>query len=136
MDLPAVRLLLLDQGDRSHDDHTSDFLDLACLTYYPALPMDSPQGSFAANVELVLVQNDSLFTIFLGDEANASPTLDPERSQPSTTAITDQQPEPGTEPLPESTSEPNFVSEPEPSRKSDQVQELATPSVPVGVLME
>ncbi|ROJ62428.1 Follistatin-related protein 4 [Anabarilius grahami] len=34
MDIPAVCLLLLKQGDRSLEDHTRDFLDLACLTHY------------------------------------------------------------------------------------------------------
>lgn len=38
MDLPAVRLLLLKQGDRSLEDHARDFLDMACLTHYSALP--------------------------------------------------------------------------------------------------
>lgn len=30
MDIPAVRLLLLEQGDCSLEDHSRDFLDLAC----------------------------------------------------------------------------------------------------------
>lgn len=35
MDLTAVLLLLLDRGDLALKDHTKDFLDLVCLTYYP-----------------------------------------------------------------------------------------------------
>ncbi|KAF4115831.1 hypothetical protein G5714_003320 [Onychostoma macrolepis] len=35
MDLPAVQLLCLEQMDRSLEDHTRDFLDLACLTHFP-----------------------------------------------------------------------------------------------------
>lgn len=34
MDIPAVHLLLLEQGDRSLEDHMRDFLDLAGLTHY------------------------------------------------------------------------------------------------------
>ncbi|KAF4110611.1 hypothetical protein G5714_007642 [Onychostoma macrolepis] len=36
MALPAaVQLLCLEQMDRSLEDHTRDFLDLACLTHFP-----------------------------------------------------------------------------------------------------
>lgn len=34
MDLPAVHLLLLEQGDHSLEYHMRDFLDLVCLTHY------------------------------------------------------------------------------------------------------
>lgn len=45
IDLPAVRLLLLEQEERSLEDHTKDFPDLACLTHYPdrSLLPDEPQ---------------------------------------------------------------------------------------------
>ncbi|XDV45720.1 hypothetical protein PO909_013767 [Leuciscus waleckii] len=82
-----------------------DFLDLACLTHYSLckfshwfnkrskarLSMDVPLGNFASYMEWVLV--NSPFTICLKNEANASPTLDPESSQPSTTHFTDLLPE-------------------------------------------
>lgn len=63
MDIPAVHLFLLEQGDRSLNHHTRSFLHLACLTHYPdrslhifyhtglskrskaLLPMDGPQRS-------------------------------------------------------------------------------------------
>lgn len=36
VDMPAaVCLLLLEQGDRSLEDHVRDFLSLVCLTHYP-----------------------------------------------------------------------------------------------------
>lgn len=35
MDIPAVCLLLLEQGDHPLKDHTRDFLDLVCFTLYP-----------------------------------------------------------------------------------------------------
>ncbi len=35
MDIPAVQLLCLEQQDRSLEDHTRDFLDLACLKHFP-----------------------------------------------------------------------------------------------------
>ncbi len=35
MDLPAVQLLCLEKQDRSMEDHTKDFLDLASLTHFP-----------------------------------------------------------------------------------------------------
>lgn len=65
MDITAVFLLLLEQGDHSLKDQTRDFLDLAHLIQYPDrslyvfyktglnkhlkshLPMEGPQGSFA-----------------------------------------------------------------------------------------
>lgn len=34
MDIPAEHLHLLEQMDRSLEDHTRDFLDLGCLTHY------------------------------------------------------------------------------------------------------
>lgn len=38
MDLPAVSLLLLEQGDRFLKDHTRKLLDLAFLIYFPNSP--------------------------------------------------------------------------------------------------
>ncbi|KAF4105376.1 hypothetical protein G5714_013038 [Onychostoma macrolepis] len=35
MALSAVQLLYLEQMDRSLEDHTRDFFDLACLTHFP-----------------------------------------------------------------------------------------------------
>lgn len=101
MDIPSVHLLLLVQGERSFGNHMREFLDLACLTRYPdcslcvffntslnkrskaRLPVDGPRGSFAEYVELVLLRFESPFTICHTVEDNASPTLDPEPSQPA-----------------------------------------------------
>ncbi|XP_059401982.1 uncharacterized protein LOC132133218 [Carassius carassius] len=146
MAIPAVRLLCLEQLDRSLKDHTRDFLDLACLTHFPdrslsnffytglserckaRLPANGPREDFAAFVEWVLEKNESSFTITTAEEDISSPTPDPETSQP---------PSRHTEP------EPTAAAEPEPStdRKqdlesaTDQVCKPATPCI-VGVLVE
>ncbi len=111
MDLPAVQLLLLEQGDHSLEDHTRDFLDPACFTYYPdhslcifyetglseqlkaCLPINGPRGSFAEYVEWVLAVFGLPFTVCLTGEDPASPTPPPETSQPSS-RCTEQLPEP------------------------------------------
>ncbi|XP_026059300.1 vegetative cell wall protein gp1-like [Carassius auratus] len=133
MAIPAVRLLCLEQLDRSLEDHTRDFLDLACLTHFPdrskaRLPANSPQEDFATFVEWVLEKNGSAWTISTAEEDNSIPTPDPETSQP-----------PSRHMVPE----PTAAAEPEPStdRKqdlesaTDQVCEPATPCI-VGVLVE
>ncbi|ROJ24392.1 hypothetical protein DPX16_20945 [Anabarilius grahami] len=67
-----------------------------------------PQGSIAKYVEWVLVQCGSSFTICPVEEDNASPTLDPEPSQPSAMPALEQKPEPteDSEPEPITNSEP------------------------------
>lgn len=80
MDIPAVRLLL-EQGGRSLEDHTWDFLDLVCLIHYPNLSLrtfyntspnersrHSPQESFTAYVEWVLVKCGSPLIICPAEE--------------------------------------------------------------------
>ncbi len=81
MDLPAVQLLSLEQGQQTLETHTSGFLDLACLTTFPAhspcafflsslnRETKEPQGNFAEFIEWVLVNCDSPYTV--------SPTLTP-----------------------------------------------------------
>ncbi|XP_058625419.1 uncharacterized protein LOC131536483 [Onychostoma macrolepis] len=115
---------------RSLEDHTRDFLDLACLTHFPdcslcvfyisslserckaRLPANGPKEDFAACVEWVLENNGLFFSICLSEEDISSPTPEPETSQPS----------------------PRYT-EPEPQISSDQVREPATSSVLNGVLV-
>lgn len=72
MDIPAVCLLLFEQGNRSLKDHTRDLLDLACLTHYldhlfciffntslnkwsmARLPVEGLKGSFTKYVQFTL----------------------------------------------------------------------------------
>lgn len=92
MDLPAVKLLCLEQRNRSLMDHTQDFLDLVCLTHYTDDSLSvfyhtgkgtsasewSP-GDFAAYVEWVLVMNG--LDIPVGPEEDTSLTPNSESSQ-------------------------------------------------------
>lgn len=97
MDLPAARLLCLEQMDRSLEDYTQDFLDLACLVHYSddslsvffhtslseqakaRLPANGPCEDFSAYVEWVLVNKESEFTIGPEEDTN-SPTPNSEPS--------------------------------------------------------
>ncbi len=99
MDNPAVLVLLLEQGDRSLEDHTEDFVFLANYTHYPdnclstfyraglntttreQLSGDGPRESLAAFIEWVLVSCKSKLTVDIADN-DTSPTRDPEPSQP------------------------------------------------------
>lgn len=76
--------------------------------------MEGPRGSFAAYVEWVLAQCDSLFIVCPVDEDIASPdsTPEPDPSQPSAMPATDHKPEPTTdsEPDPAVTQEPEHFS--------------------------
>ncbi len=153
MDLPAVQLLCLEQRDRSLEDHTRDFLNLACLTHFPdcslcvfyisslserckaRLPANGPKEDFAAFVEWVLENNGSPLTICPSEEDISSPTHVPETSQLSS-RCTESLPEPTADGEPEATAtEPIIATEPEPQASSDQVREQATLSVPKGVLV-
>ncbi len=154
---PAVQLLCLEQQDRPLEDHTRDFIDLACLTHFPdrslcvfyitslsewckaRLPADGPKENFAACVEWVLENNGLFFS-----EDNSSPTPDPEPSQPSPSRCTECSPEPTaaaepepaaiTEPTPLKVTEPLIAPEPG-LNATDQVCEPATPCV-VGIIVE
>ncbi|KAL0168650.1 hypothetical protein M9458_036872, partial [Cirrhinus mrigala] len=101
MNDPAVLVLLVEQGDRSLEDHTEDFVFLANYTHYPdnclcsfyfaglittpherscpgrALERDSP-----LSLSWVLVSCESLLTVDYADN-DTSPTQDPEPSPPS-----------------------------------------------------
>ncbi|KAI2644822.1 Threonylcarbamoyl-AMP synthase [Labeo rohita] len=97
MDNPAVLLLLLEQGNRSLEDHTRDFVYLTPLTHYPdsclctfyraglntttkaQLPGEGPRESIANYIEWVLVSSRSS----LAAEDDTSPTQDPEPSLPA-----------------------------------------------------
>ncbi len=81
MDNPNIALLCLEQGDRPLEDHTQDFLHLACLSHYPdrslcvfyhaslserskaRVPADGPRDNFAAFVEWVLEKNGLFFCL-------------------------------------------------------------------------
>lgn len=144
MDLPAVHLLLLEQGDRSLEDHMRDFLDLVCLTHYSLckfLHTISTSGPRQACPWMFLWEISPL--IWSGC-LNASLILDPESSQPSTTPFTDLLPERTANPEPAPTMKPElkqppkalFIPEPMLNMESDQVQVPTTLAVPVCVLME
>ncbi|KAI2650572.1 Filamentous hemagglutinin [Labeo rohita] len=129
MDLPTVLLPILEQGNRSLEDHTKDFMYLASMTHYPVSSIYSfyltglnpttraqlsgkgPRESLAAYVEWVLVSSRSSWTT----EDNTSPTPDPESNQPSPRFM-------------EHEPEPTVDGEPEPS-----VRELATEPATVDV---
>ncbi len=154
MDDPAVLVLLLEQGDRSLEDHTEDFVFLANNTHYPdnclctfyraglnnttrgQLSGDGPRESLAAFIEWVLVSCKSPLTVDIAD-SNTSPTRDPEPSHllPHSAELSeptaDGEPEPAAvvEPSPSRATELPIVPEPEP-QVSDQVRE---PTVPVTV---
>ncbi len=147
MNDPAVLVLLLEQGDRSLEDHTEDFVFLSNYMHYPdnclcsfyqaglntsiraQLSGDGPRESLAAFIEWVLVSCKWKLTVDIADD-DTSPTLDPEPSQlpphgaelPEPT--TDGEPEPAAvvEPLPSGATELTIALEPEP-QVSDQVRE-------------
>ncbi len=147
---PEFLLLLLEQGERSLEDHTGLFLMLANTTSYPddalrsfydaslntasrALSSeDGPREDFAAFVEWTLARNGSPLTVSPEDDLARS-TPDPEPSQSSPRGA-EHQPEPTDdgEPFPAAISEPaqsraterNIA--PEVDNPSDQVREPAT----------
>ncbi len=148
---PEFLLLLLEQGDKSLEDHTRLFLMLANATCYPdgtlcsfynaslnttcrALSSeDGPRGDFAAYVEWTLARNGSPLTVCPEDDLARS-TPDPEPSPPSPCGAK-HQPEPTDdgEPFPAVICEPaqsraterKIAPEVEPN-PSDQVREPAT----------
>ncbi len=148
---PEFLLLLLEQGERSLEDHTGLFLLLANATGYPddalcafydaslntacrALSSDDgPREDFAAFVEWTLARNGSPLTVCPEDDLARS-TPDPEPSPPSPRGK-EHQPEPTDdgEPFPAAICEPALsratermiVPEVEPN-PSDQVREPAT----------
>ncbi len=121
---PEFLLLLLEQGDKSLEDHTRPFLMLANATCYPdgtlysfynaslnttcrALSSeDDPRGDFAAYVEWTLARNGSTLTVCPEDDL-ASSTPNPEPSPPSSCGA-EYQPEPtdDLEPFPAAICEP------------------------------
>ncbi len=166
MDLPPVKLLCLEQGDRPLEAHTLDFIQLACLTHYPdrslcvfyytslserskaRVPAGGPKEDFAAFVEWVLVHNDSVFTIGpVEDDFTTSPTPPlPETSPPPAKDATEVSHEPTTdrgvrhaameELGPRTRLEVTITLEPTSLQWSDQVCEPATPLSAEGVLVE
>ncbi|ROL52801.1 hypothetical protein DPX16_2307 [Anabarilius grahami] len=163
MALPAVQLLCLEQGDRSLEQHTSDFLQLACLTYFPdrslciyyrtglserskaRIPAGGPTEDFAAYVEWVLVNNHSQFTIGPAED-DTSTTPHPETNHPPSTTCTMEKREPtadrGDRPARTIETEPEERTEGvvapgcEPLGVSDQVREPVTSCAVEGVLVE
>ncbi|KAI2653668.1 Zinc metalloprotease ZmpB [Labeo rohita] len=158
MDDPAVLVLLLEQGDRSLEDHTTDFVFLTNYTHFPdnclcsfyfaglntttraQLSGDGPRESFATYVDWVLVSCNSSLTVDFADD-DTSPTLDPEPSQQSPQfaehepePTVDGEPEPNVtdEPSPSGATELRIAQEPEPIL-SDQVREPATEPATVDV---
>ncbi|KAL0198595.1 hypothetical protein M9458_007135, partial [Cirrhinus mrigala] len=88
----AVLVLLLEQGDRSLEDHAKDFAFLANLTHYPdsclclffqaGLNTTTRAQLFTACVEWVLVSCNCLLAMDFTDDVT-NPTLDPEPSPAS-----------------------------------------------------
>ncbi len=148
---PEFLLLLLEQGERSLEDHTRLFLLFAHTTSYPddvlcafynaslntasrALSSeDGPREDFASFMEWTLARNGSPFTVSAVDDLARS-TPDPEPSPPSPRGA-EHQPEPtgDGEPFPAAINEPaqsraterKIAPEVEPN-PSDQVREPAT----------
>ncbi len=148
---PEFLLLLLEQGERSLEDHTRLFLLFAHTTSYPddvlcafynaslntasrALSSeDGPREDFAAFMEWTLARNGSPFTVSAVDDLARS-TPDPEPSPPSPRGA-EHQPDPtgDGEPFPAAINEPaqsraterKIAPEVEPN-PSDQVREPAT----------
>ncbi|KAL0189499.1 hypothetical protein M9458_016598, partial [Cirrhinus mrigala] len=126
-------IILLEQGNRSLEDHTRDFVHLVPLTHYPdsclctfyraglnttikaQLSGDGPRESIADYIVWVLVSSRSLLTT----KYDTSPTQDPEHSQPSPRhAEFEPEPTADEEPEPRAT-EQRIATEPEPNT-SDQ----------------
>ncbi|KAL0194994.1 hypothetical protein M9458_008566 [Cirrhinus mrigala] len=146
---PAVQIILLEQGNRSLEDHTRDFVHLVPLTHYPdsclctfyraglnttikaQLSGDGPRESIADYIVWVLVSSRSSLTT----EYDTSPTQDPEPSQPSPRhAEFEPEPTADDEPEPRAT-EQRIATEPEPNT-SDQVREPATTTATVECCVE
>ncbi len=152
MDNPAVLILLLEQGEQSLEDHTTDFVFLSNYTHYPdsclcsfyltglntstraQLSGDGPRESLAAFIEWVLVSCKSELTMDIA-ENDTSPTRDPEPSHrpprsaelPEPTADGEPEPAAVVEPSPSGVTELPIVPEPEP-QLSDQVREPTVPA--------
>lgn len=140
MDLPAFCMLCLEQENHALKDDTRDFLDLPCLTHF----LDHWSWPLRVIRQICRVgAKITLFTICLTNEDNASPTTDPEPSQPSAMPAAEQ-PEPTaaleTEPAiktePKLSPEATFFPEPEPNVESVQVCEPASLSFVEGLLVE
>ncbi|KAL0168702.1 hypothetical protein M9458_036924 [Cirrhinus mrigala] len=134
MNDPAVLILvlMLEQGERSLEDHTTDFVFLANMTHYPdsclcsfyqaglntttraQLSKEGPQESLAAYVEWVVVSCNSPLAMDFTDD-DTSPTLDPEPS-PASPQIVEHEPEPTADGEPE-------PSATEPSPNSDSAED-------------
>ncbi len=149
---PEFLLLLLEQGERSLEDHTRLLILLAHTTSYPddalcafydaslntacrALSSeDGPRAEFAAFVEWTLARNGSPFTVSTEDDLARS-TPDPVPSPPSPRCV-ERMPEPTAdgEPEPTATDEPSphgvtdltIAAEPELQMTSVKVCEPAT----------
>lgn len=92
MDIPAVQLLCLEQGDHSLKDHTRDLIELANLTTFLVpgkLVVSVPQASLLEN-------NGLYFSVCSAKEdiSSGSPTPNPEPSQPPSLQCMEQSPKP------------------------------------------
>lgn len=84
------------------------------------------------------MKNGSVSTIFHTEEDITSPTSDPEPSQPPPKKCTEPMPEPTADKEPLDCRDAVTIITPEPvlNQKSDQMRELAMPSVSVGMLVK
>ncbi|KAL0157445.1 hypothetical protein M9458_048691 [Cirrhinus mrigala] len=129
MDYPAILVLLLEQGDRSLEDHTTDFVFLANLTHYldsclcsfyqAGLNTATQEQLLAAFIEWVLVSCKSHIAVDITDDDN-SPTRDPVPSPISPRSL-ERQPEPTVDREPKPSPTLRIAPEPEPIT-SDQVR--------------
>ncbi|KAL0181417.1 hypothetical protein M9458_023823, partial [Cirrhinus mrigala] len=141
---PEYLLLLLEQGERSLEGHTTLFLVLTSLTTYPddmlcafynaSLNITCRAPLFAAFVEWILVRNGSPFPVCSLEKLTSS-TPKPVPSPPSPSGA-EHQPEPTNdgesepavtvEPSAQGATELRTAAEPELRVPSDQVREPAT----------
>ncbi|KAI2648546.1 Collagen alpha-5(VI) chain [Labeo rohita] len=127
---PAVQIIILEQGNRSLEDHTRDFMHLVPHTHYP----EGPRESIADYIEWVLASCRSSWTVGIV-EKDVSPTQDPELSQPSPRHA-EYEPEPTADDKPEPrATEQRIATEPEPNT-SDHVREPAKTTVKVECCVE
>ncbi|XDV46002.1 hypothetical protein PO909_013986 [Leuciscus waleckii] len=147
MALPTVQLLCLEQGDRPLEEHTCDFIQLACQTHYPdrslcvfyhtslrerskaRIPAGGLKEDFAAFVEWVLVNNNSPSALLRMTSPPAPLASDVMEKLHVPTANSGDQPAAIDKPVPRIRMESVIATETGPQTESVQARELATSSV-------
>ncbi|ROL47654.1 Calcium-binding protein 8 [Anabarilius grahami] len=124
-----VELAIIMQRLDMDGDGQVDFDEFMTILGPKLVSSETREGFLGSTIDSifwqwVLANNNSPMTVCLMNEAKASPTPDPETSQPPTTPNTDIMPEPPAD------------TEPETNNMSDQVCEPAMSSATVGVIVE